>query len=173
MLSSAGHVDWRRQLPPTFAARTLVSARLTEISSPQTTVSLFLFDVQKNRGPRDNAPLVKRADGACLSRRPPLWVDCTCLITVWPAGAGAVKAAEEHRLPGPLNLHCRPAPTSPNDGSHECLLRSILPGDLRSPALDLVFVQAARQEKTAVVKPTNWVASPIHIGTAPKVLSWS
>ncbi|WP_143061339.1 Pvc16 family protein [Saccharopolyspora shandongensis] len=45
-------------------------------------MSLFLFDVQKNRGLRDNAPLVERADGARISRRPPLWGDCTCLITV-------------------------------------------------------------------------------------------
>ncbi|MEU5849202.1 Pvc16 family protein [Saccharopolyspora shandongensis] len=65
---------------------------------------LFLFDVQKNRDPRNNAPLVERADGACLSRRPPLWVDCTCLMTVWSAGAGAVKA-ETLEPPLPSRAH--------------------------------------------------------------------
>jgi len=71
-----------------------------DFSPTQTTVNLFLHDVQENRALRDTAPLLDRTDSQYVSRRPPLRVDCTYLVTVWSTQTGGLKAAEEHRLLG-------------------------------------------------------------------------
>jgi Pvc16 N-terminal domain/Carboxypeptidase regulatory-like domain len=65
-----------------------------------TTISLFLHDVQENRVLRREAPLIDPVAGGFRSRRPPLRVDCTYLITSWSAKTGGLKTAEEHRLLG-------------------------------------------------------------------------
>ncbi|MGQ5640496.1 MULTISPECIES: Pvc16 family protein [unclassified Streptomyces] len=66
----------------------------------QTTVNLFLHDVQENRALRDNAPRMDRSGGTYTSLRPPLRVDCTYLVTAWSAQTGGLKSAEEHKLLG-------------------------------------------------------------------------
>jgi Pvc16 N-terminal domain len=66
----------------------------------QTTVDLFLHDVQENRELRDQAPLVDRTDDGFVTRHRPLRVDCTYLVTAWSTQSAGLKAAEEHRLLG-------------------------------------------------------------------------
>ncbi|MEU6885651.1 Pvc16 family protein [Streptomyces viridosporus] len=66
----------------------------------QTTLDLFLYDVQENRELRDQAPLVDRTDDGFVTRHRPLRVDCTYLVTAWSTQSAGLKAAEEHRLLG-------------------------------------------------------------------------
>lgn len=75
-----------------------------DFNPAQTTVDLFLHDVQENRTLRDPAPLLDRTDEGYVSRRPPLRMDCTYLVTVWSAQNAGLKAAEEHRLLGSVLL---------------------------------------------------------------------
>lgn len=71
-----------------------------DFNPAQTTVDLFLHEVQENRTLRDTAPLLDRTEDGYVSRRPPLRVDCTYLVTVWSTQSAGLKAAEEHRLLG-------------------------------------------------------------------------
>ncbi|MEV6115957.1 Pvc16 family protein [Streptomyces sp. NPDC052109] len=71
-----------------------------EFNPSQTTVDLFLHDVQENRDLRDQVPLVDKTDGGFVVRHRPLRVDCTYLVTVWSTQSAGLKAAEEHRLLG-------------------------------------------------------------------------
>jgi hypothetical protein len=63
-----------------------------------TAVNLFLFDVSENRALRDPMPLREVTNGIVTSRRPPLRVDCSYLVTAWSKKTGAAKVQEEHRL---------------------------------------------------------------------------
>ncbi len=64
------------------------------------TISLFLYEVGENRALRDDTPLTERINGTYVSRRPPLRVDCTYLVTTWSARTGGQKVEEEHQLLG-------------------------------------------------------------------------
>ncbi|MGW2724063.1 Pvc16 family protein [Streptomyces sp. NPDC001492] len=67
----------------------------------QVTLNLFLHEVQENRALRDDTPLRRPLPGgAWESRRPPLRMDCTYLITAWSAMTGGHRVTEEHRLLG-------------------------------------------------------------------------
>ncbi|MET7900739.1 Pvc16 family protein [Streptomyces sp. NPDC005355] len=71
-----------------------------DFSPAQSTVNLFLHDVQENRVLRNDAPLLDRNAAGWTARRTPLRVDCTYLTTTWSPSTGGLKAAEEHRLLG-------------------------------------------------------------------------
>jgi hypothetical protein len=65
----------------------------------QTTVDLFLYDIRENVELRNNEPVVVRNNGQVTTRRPPLRVACTYLVTAWPVGlTGDAAALLEHRL---------------------------------------------------------------------------
>jgi hypothetical protein len=71
-----------------------------DFAPAQATVNLFLQEVVENRELRDTAPVLGRAGNGFDSRRPPLRVDCTYLVTTWSARSGGMKSEEEHRLLG-------------------------------------------------------------------------
>ena len=71
-----------------------------DFAATETTLSVFLHDVQENRDLRSEAPLMDRVGNGFRSRRPPLRVDCTYLITAWSLKSGGLKTDEEHRLLG-------------------------------------------------------------------------
>jgi hypothetical protein len=71
-----------------------------DFAPAQTTIDLFLHDVQENRTLRDPAPVLERNGDVIVGRRAPLRVDCTYLTTVWSTKSGGLKAADEHRLLG-------------------------------------------------------------------------
>lgn len=54
---------------------------------PPQTVCLFLYDIRENRELRSNEPARVNRDGQPVVERPPLRVDCSYLITAWPAEA--------------------------------------------------------------------------------------
>jgi hypothetical protein len=71
-----------------------------DFAPTQATVNLFLHEVLENRSLRDPVPVRHGEDGAVLSRRAPLRVDCGYLATTWSSKPGGLKAQEEHRLLG-------------------------------------------------------------------------
>lgn len=52
---------------------------------PPQTVCLFLYDIRENRELRSNEPARVERNGQVTVTRPPLRVDCSYLITAWPA----------------------------------------------------------------------------------------
>ncbi|WP_298269399.1 Pvc16 family protein [Geobacter sp.] len=85
-------------LPAELAAARIAFDRPTEQFNPQqTTVDLFLYDVRENVELRSSEPVVERAGGEAVIRRPPLRVACSYLVTAWPVG-GTEPALQEHRL---------------------------------------------------------------------------
>lgn len=85
-------------LPAELAAAQIAFDRPTEQFNPsQTTVDLFLFDVQENKELRSNEPTIERRNGQATVRQPPLRVMCSYLVTAWPVG-GTEQALQEHRL---------------------------------------------------------------------------
>jgi len=63
----------------------------------QATVDLFLYDIHENTELRSNEPRLERKDGKVIIYRPPLRVECSYLITVWPV-SGQDLPLQEHRL---------------------------------------------------------------------------
>src|ERR1044072_9450571 len=52
---------------------------------PPQTVCLFLYDIRENRELRSNEPARVNRNGQSVVERPPLRVDCSYLVTAWPA----------------------------------------------------------------------------------------
>jgi Pvc16 N-terminal domain/Carboxypeptidase regulatory-like domain len=83
---------------PELAAAQIVFDRPAETFSPtQTTVDLFLYDIRENLELRDNEPTIERRNGQVITRRPPLRVACSYLVTAWPVGGGELPL-QEHLL---------------------------------------------------------------------------
>lgn len=64
----------------------------------QSTVNLFLYEVQENRQLRDPEPVLERVGDQFVRRPPPLRVDCSYLVTAWSNEAAAARTVAEHRL---------------------------------------------------------------------------
>jgi hypothetical protein len=80
----------------------------------QTTVNLFLHQVQENRPLRDPVPIIERSGGTFVRRRPPLRVDCSYIVTAWAgSGTGGAKVVAEHQLLGQALLWLSQFPTIP------------------------------------------------------------
>jgi len=74
----------------------------------QATLNLFLHEVQENRALRDDTPVLERVAQGYVSRRPPVRVDCTYLVTAWSTKTGGLQSAEEHQILGlTLQWLCR------------------------------------------------------------------
>lgn len=54
---------------------------------PPQTVCLFLYDIRENRELRNNEPARVNRNGNPMIERPPLRIDCSYLVTAWPAEA--------------------------------------------------------------------------------------
>jgi hypothetical protein len=61
-------------------------------------INLFLYDVRENMELRRSEWPIARGNGTAIKKRPPVRVDCSYLITVWPQSPTDVK--EEHKLLG-------------------------------------------------------------------------
>ena len=73
--------------------------RPTEQFKPgASTVNLFLYDVRENTEMRNNQPLIERRNGKAVTRRPPLRVTCSYLVTAWPQGDKEDSPLEEQLL---------------------------------------------------------------------------
>jgi Pvc16 N-terminal domain/Carboxypeptidase regulatory-like domain len=72
---------------PNLAAAEIEFARPLKDYKPKPpqTVCLFLYDIRENRELRSNEPSRVMRDGKPVIERPPLRVDCSYLVTAWPA----------------------------------------------------------------------------------------
>ncbi|MBW4493647.1 MAG: DUF4255 domain-containing protein [Oscillatoria princeps RMCB-10] len=91
------------ELPATLAGQVSISFATpdsdlaTKVQLPA--IDLFLYDVRENVELRDSEWLVERQNnGTATKKRPPVRVDCSYAITVWPADRA--DAQTEHRLLG-------------------------------------------------------------------------
>ena len=57
------------------------------------TLCLYLYNIQENRDLRGGPWVVKRRDGAVATRRPPVRLDCSYMVTAW-----SNEIEDEHRL---------------------------------------------------------------------------
>jgi hypothetical protein len=120
---------------PELAASVVSFDRPSETFTPaQTTVNLFLYEIQEDLELRDNTPDVTRTNGQVLIRRPPLRVACTYLVTAWPVG-GSDLALQEHRLLSQVLQVYSALPTIPPS-----LLQGSLVG--QAPPLPLLAAEA-------------------------------
>jgi hypothetical protein len=83
--------------PELFAAQVAFD-RPTESFNPSVpTINLFLFNVRENMELRSNEPQVTLSGGLFSTKRAPIRVACSYLLTAWPAGGGDLPL-QEHRL---------------------------------------------------------------------------
>lgn len=121
---------------PELAAALVVFDRPTDIFSPaQTSLDLFLYDIRENTELRSNEPTVERVNGEAVIRRPPRRIDCSYLVTAWPAG-GADLPLQEHRLLGQTLQVLARHPTIPAAFLQGSLVGQKPPLPMITPQLD-------------------------------------
>jgi hypothetical protein len=87
-------------LPDPLKSAQVVFERPADPFSPQqTTVDLFLYDIRENLELRNNEPVIEHNNGQVTTRRPPLRLACSYLVTAWAGGlTGDAAALLEQRL---------------------------------------------------------------------------
>jgi len=79
-------------------------------------VDLFLHKAAPNPALRQNAPIVQKAsDGSATRARPPVYLDCTYLVSVWTDPAGGDPTAQEHDMFAAVMKALMAAPALPED----------------------------------------------------------
>lgn len=93
-------------LPPELGDKLTVSfaspgAEFPPAALPLPAVNLFLYNLIPNTERRENAPVVQRLPGGgATKQRPPTYVDCSYLLSVWPDAKSSDPVAEEHNILG-------------------------------------------------------------------------
>jgi hypothetical protein len=79
-------------------------------------VDLFMHKAIPNAGLRQNAPIVKKsADGSATKTRPPVYLDCTYLVSVWTDPAASDPPSQEHEIFAAVMKALVAAPALPED----------------------------------------------------------
>jgi len=95
------------------------------------TINLFLYDLRENLELRHNEPGIERRSGQVITRRPPLFVACSYLVTAW-VGQSQTETEilqEQALLSQALQIFAR-HPTIPDDDLPEPFKRSIPPWEM-------------------------------------------
>jgi Pvc16 N-terminal domain/Carboxypeptidase regulatory-like domain len=80
------------------------------------TIDLFLYDIRENLDLRSQEPTLERINGQVILRRPPLFVKCCYLVTVWSGKSSAEeRVLEEHKLLSQVLQILAAHPTIPDD----------------------------------------------------------
>lgn len=90
------------------------------------TINLFLYDLRENLDLRHNEPDIDRRNGQVITRRPPLFVACSYLVTAW-VGKSQTETEilqEQALLSQALQIFAR-NPTIPEDVLPESLKKTI------------------------------------------------
>src|SRR5262249_27540846 len=118
----------------------------------KTTINLFLYDVRENTELRSNEPVMERQNGLATTRRPPLHVNCSYLVTAWIESGvtGEEAVLEQHELLGEvMRVFSRwpsiPLPT-PNEKGKE-----FLQGELKTSLYPICLVTG----QTDLVRPPS------------------
>jgi hypothetical protein len=98
---------------------------------PPQTICLFLYDIKENRELRTNEPVRVNRNGNPSIERPPLRVDCSYLVTAWPAEATItdVKDSVDQETAGDMDL------------LEQLLLSQVLQVFARYPVIPLEMLQ--------------------------------
>lgn len=119
-------------------------------------IDLFLYDVRENRDLRSTEIYMERqSDGSMVRKRPPVRVDCSYLITVWPSDASPNRAADEHMLLGEILKVLVRHPILPN-----VLLQGSLAGN--GPSIGTLSIQQGNLQ--------SWGDFWSAIGSKPKAV---
>ena len=94
------------ELPAEIGSRLAISfAPLGDQFPPSTlalpAVNLFLYRMEESASLRDQSPVLQRlANGFAQKTRPPVYLDCSYLVTIWPDPKGSDPTEEEHAILG-------------------------------------------------------------------------
>lgn len=124
----------RQELPESLVKQLSISFAPPDDQFPPSSVKVpaidfFLYDVQENNDLRSNE-WVEERDGkkrSYRSRRPPVRVDCSYLITAWASEASPTRAQDEHRLLGEIMKVLLRHATIPEDIAQGSLADQDLP----------------------------------------------
>jgi hypothetical protein len=111
----------KRKLNPELAASVSFSFATPSVGFPPPSlklpaINLFLYSATPNVALRENAPIVQRAANGTASRtRPPIYVDCTYLVSVWPEPTSKDVAADEHSMFGEVLAALLASPVIPEE----------------------------------------------------------
>ena len=109
----------KQNLPPELVSQVTISFATPDDNFPPTSVTLpaidlFLYDVRENRELRSNEWTVERhSSGMATKKRPPVRVECSYLITVWPSESASNPAMDEHHMLGEVMKVLLRHPTIP------------------------------------------------------------
>jgi hypothetical protein len=85
-------------VPPPLNNALISFDRPDEAFKPtQTTLNVFLYDLRENLELRSNELVVDKSNAQAVTRKPPLRLSCSYLITAWPSG-GLSTALQEQLL---------------------------------------------------------------------------
>ncbi|OEU69014.1 MAG: hypothetical protein BA863_05570, partial [Desulfovibrio sp. S3730MH75] len=96
----------RQALPQELISQITISFAAPNDQFPPTSVTLpaidlFLYDVRENLNLRSNEWTMKRhSNGTVTKKRPPVRVECSYLVTVWPSESTPNPVSDEHHLLG-------------------------------------------------------------------------
>ena len=128
--------------PELFDAH-VVFERPVDTFTPQAPASLdlFLYDVRENLELRSNEPIVEHVAGVVTTRMPPRRIDCSYLVTAWPAGAPPLAFAEQRLLGQALRVLGR-FPKIPASFLQGVLVDQAPPLPMMAPQVDGLKSQA-------------------------------
>lgn len=135
-------------------------------SPTQTTIDLFLHDIRENMELRSNEPTVTRQNGQAMIQRPPIRIDCTYLITAWPASGTETALLLEHQLLGQVLQVLSKYPTIPKGFLQGSLKGQQLPVPLVTARMDAT--KSTHEFWTAIggrLRPSITVTATIAIDT--------
>jgi len=102
------------ELPELRAAEVSFEPPDRNFAPGQATVDLFLHEVRENRELRDSRPVIDKTGPTYVTRRAPIRLDCSYVVTTWAAGTiGAARIVSEHRLLGQALAWLSRFPTIP------------------------------------------------------------
>jgi hypothetical protein len=109
----------RRELPASLLSQLAITFATPDQHFPPSTVvlpaiDLFLYDLRENRGLRTNEWAVQRAaNGSATRLSPPVWVECSYLVTAWSSPTVPDPSRDEHRILGAVTRALLNYPTIP------------------------------------------------------------
>jgi len=136
----------RRELPASLMSQLAITFATPDQHFPPAAVVLpaidfFLYDLRENRELRLSEWKIQRAaNGSATRVAPPVWVECSYLVTAWPSPTVPDPARDEHRILGEVTRALLHHPTIPTeflqgtlrDGDSTPPTTSLRPGKLNS-----------------------------------------
>lgn len=161
----------RRELPAGLLSQIAITFATPDQHFPPNTVVLpaidfFLYDLRESRELRSNEwTIERRPDGSAAKLAPPVWLECSYLVTAWPSNTVPDPARDEHRILGEITRVLLRYPTLPAEflqgslrtGGVPAPTSALQPGKLNSLS---EFWQAMGGKPRAVINYVVTIAVP-------------